>query len=110
MRDYACPVSAGTIYRVNPAGGYFSTPFNGLSDGKTPNFLIEANDGAFYGTASFFGMPIANGTLFRIDAAGNFTSLHTFQQGLDGANPNSVMTLFGTGLLTAPASVTVPAR
>lgn len=85
------PSSAGTIYRVNPAGAYSVLhSFNGHSEGKTPNFLIEANDGAFYGTASFFGMPIANGTLFRIDAAGNFTSLHTFQQGLDGANPNSV--------------------
>lgn len=103
--------SAGTIYRVDTAGQYqVLHSFNGLSDGKTPNFLTQTNDGAIYGTASFFGMPIANGTLFKIDVAGNFAALHTFQEGIDGSNPNSVMQaadglLYGTCRQDGPLGV-----
>lgn len=91
--------SAGTVYRVDTAGNYSVLhSFNGASEGKSPNFVMQAADGLFYGTTSFIGSPPANGTLFRMDAAGNVVSLHTFQQGLDGANPNSVVQA-GDGLL-----------
>ncbi len=86
--------SAGTVYRVDTVGNYTVLhSFNGSSEGKTPNFLAQANDGFIYGTASFFGtpMPKFNGTLFRINAAGSFAVLHTFQENIDGSNPDSVL-------------------
>jgi uncharacterized repeat protein (TIGR03803 family) len=61
--------------------------FDGGQNGATPYAgLIQGSDGFFYGTTSSRG---ANnyGTVFRIDANGNFTNLHSFANGSDGAVP-----------------------
>jgi uncharacterized repeat protein (TIGR03803 family) len=90
--------SAGAIYRIDTAGNYsILHSFNGTSEGNGPLFLMEAKDGFFYGTTSFGGNPApgcvnnhVNGTLFRMDGAGNVTPLHTFCESLDGSLPNSI--------------------
>jgi len=49
--------------------------------------LTPGSDGALYGT-SFSGGSFNRGTIFRIDGAGNFTRLHSFN-GSDGASPRA---------------------
>jgi len=60
--------------------------FTSLSDGAAPSApLIQAEDGNFYGTTQVGGT-YGDGTIFKVDSAGNVTTLHEFD-GSDGANP-----------------------
>src|SRR6185295_1773964 len=76
---------------------------DGVTNGATPNCtLVQGVDGAFYGTTQ-----VGNGTLFRVDAQGNFTNLHTFSS--DARNPSDGLVvgpdgaLYGTTLNGGPA-------
>jgi uncharacterized repeat protein (TIGR03803 family) len=61
--------------------------FNG-GDGLSPEAtLVQGSDGNFYGTTALGGAH-AKGTVFRIDAAGSLTTLHSFSGfPIDGAVP-----------------------
>src|SRR5207302_7166383 len=61
--------------------------FNG-SDGQSPDAaLVQGSDGNFYGTTALGGSH-SKGTAFKIDAAGNLTTLHSFSGfPTDGALP-----------------------
>jgi uncharacterized repeat protein (TIGR03803 family) len=78
----------GTIFKVDASGNFtLLYSFTGSLDGARPyGGLVQGSDGYFYGTASQAG---ANGygTIFRIDASGNFTLLHAFAAGSDGDGP-----------------------
>jgi uncharacterized repeat protein (TIGR03803 family) len=93
----------GTVFRMDAAGNVvvlhrFSGP-----DGATPvAALLEANDGSFYGTtsrggASFDATTAGDGTVFKIDASGAFTTLHSFEGicfgicSLTGSNPRTAL-------------------
>lgn len=85
----------GTIFKVNTSGGFtLLHTFQG-TDGAWPTAeVIQAKDGYFYGTASGGGVSscvnggvTGCGTVFRVDASGNFTVLHAFN-GTEGAFPN----------------------
>ncbi len=52
--------------------------FSGI-EGVTPNALIQASDGYFYGTTRFGGTG-DGGTIYRLDLAGNVTVLHSFSR------------------------------
>lgn len=88
--------SAGTIYRLTADGKTFTTlySFPGSAQlGSAPNPLIQAKDGAFYGTTAGAGTS-GLGTIYRLSADGKtFTILYSFS----GAN--------GTGDLPAAALV-----
>jgi uncharacterized repeat protein (TIGR03803 family) len=62
--------------------------------------LIQAQDGRFYGTATYGGLN-GLGTIYSIGAAGDFTTVHHFE-GTDGANPAAALlqtsggTFYGT--------------
>lgn len=58
----------GTMFRLNRDGSGFAVlhHFGGPSDGATPGGLIEASDGAFYGTTRQGGTSNF-GTVFRLD-------------------------------------------
>jgi uncharacterized repeat protein (TIGR03803 family) len=59
-----------------------------FTNGATPKAgLVQGNDGNFYGTTSQGG-GFAPGTVFKINANGNLSSLHSFT-GADGFNPNA---------------------
>jgi uncharacterized repeat protein (TIGR03803 family) len=81
---------AGTIFRFSTDGTL--TPlhaFTWAGDGATPSSgLLQAADGNFYGTASDGGAKYA-GTVFRMNANGALTTLHTFTGGSDGAVPKA---------------------
>jgi uncharacterized repeat protein (TIGR03803 family) len=88
------PYGYGTVFTMDPAGTVTTLhDFTGSDGGAAMGPLIQATDGFLYGTtfrggASFGNIvePAGYGTVFRIDAAGNFTTVHSFG-GLDGANP-----------------------
>jgi uncharacterized repeat protein (TIGR03803 family) len=83
----------GVIFKMDSGGNVtvlhsFSGP-----DGVEPFVsLVQGTDGRFYGTtisggtAAACGTRECPGTVFKIDATGNFTSLHTFSFA-DGNNP-----------------------
>jgi uncharacterized repeat protein (TIGR03803 family) len=77
----------GTVFRLNPAGGITVLhDFDFRSTGANPSApLIQGGDGFLYGTAQFGG-PSDNGTVFRIDGSGTFSTLYTFD-GWSAANP-----------------------
>ena len=59
--------------------------------------MIQATDGFFYGTTAAGGVS-DNGTIFRMDAAGNVSVLHRFT-GLDGAGPSAELLEAGDGYM-----------
>jgi len=96
--SYASP-GCGTIFEMTPGGAITSLYAFSGSDGADPSSTLTlASDGSMYGTTSFGGGIACNisgpysgcGTVFKIDAAGHFTSLHSFS-GPDGAYPNRIM-------------------
>ena len=87
------PNQSGTIFKLDTAGNETVLhAFTGSSDGRLPQGpLVLDADGNLYGTTyeggdlacgSFFGC----GVVFKIDAAGSFSVLHTFELS-DGASP-----------------------
>jgi len=60
-------------------------------DGDNPRAgLIRDNAGSLYGT-TLYGGAYGNGTVFEIDAKGNYKALHSFAGGSDGSSPNGVI-------------------
>jgi len=92
--------NSGTVFKITPAGT-LTTLYNFCSqpsctDGNGPAAaLVQAADGNFYG-ATGFGGTFGDGTVFRITAGGNLTTLHTFD-GTDGNDPNSRLFQAGDG-------------
>lgn len=92
----------GTVFRIDTAGNLTTLHFFNFADGQYGGSLIRAADGYLYGTtysggsALCYGITNGCGTLFRIDQAGAFTSLHSFD-GYDGYNPNGGLLLGSDG-------------
>jgi len=74
------------------------TSFVPAPNGQSPNGLIQASDGSFYGTTSSGGAS-GYGTLFKLDAAGTLTTLHSFTLS-DGAYPHAGL-IQGSNRLTS---------
>src|SRR6266542_4582789 len=75
----------GTVFKMDPAGTLTTLHSFKGEDGSNPRAgLIQAVDGSFYGTTESGGDGNENGpsqykgTVFRIDAAGQLTTLHRF--------------------------------
>lgn len=91
----ACdPDGCGTLYKTDSAGHFTVLHVFHATDGYHPSGLVKGLDGNFYGTTESGGQPSGGGagTIFRIDAAGNFTVLYAFVGGFaccDGAGPNA---------------------
>lgn len=88
----------GTIFRMDASGTLTTLHvFSGGPDGADPYAgLIQAPDGAFYGTTEAGGAD-GYGTVFRMDAKGTLTVLHSFTGGADGANPYAGLIQAGDG-------------
>jgi uncharacterized repeat protein (TIGR03803 family) len=90
----------GTIFQLT-AGGSLSTlySFTGGVDGSAPvGPLVQMTDGAFYGlTAS--GGSSTNGSVFRINAGGELTTIYSFSGGIDGYDPVGGLVLGDDGYL-----------
>jgi len=70
----------GTVFRITPAGALTVLhSFSGYpTEGAGPTAgLVQGSDGNFYGTTASGGAHYL-GTVFKIDATGNLTTLHSF--------------------------------
>jgi uncharacterized repeat protein (TIGR03803 family) len=90
-------LGAGTIYRYGPGG--FSTlhtfcSASDCADGASPGGiepLVEGTDGDVYGITQAGGGPTGGyGTVYKINPAGDLTTLHRFT-GQDGAGPEAIL-------------------
>jgi uncharacterized repeat protein (TIGR03803 family) len=81
-------IGVGTVFRIDTAGTNFVTLRNFAgSNGSGPAArLLQASDGMFYGTTQGGGAN-ALGTVFKMDAAGNVTTLRSFAGGSEGSGP-----------------------
>jgi uncharacterized repeat protein (TIGR03803 family) len=90
----------GTVFRLTTNG--VLTPFysfTGSHDGIFPEgTLVQDSDGYLYGTA-YQGGTNGDGTVFRITTNGTLTSLHSFTNGFDGADPAAGLVQAGDGYL-----------
>jgi uncharacterized repeat protein (TIGR03803 family) len=95
----------GSLFRLSPYGASATLySFTNGADGAAPLAgLVQAGDGNFYGASSpGAGSPF--GTLFRLNPAGVFSALHTFQGGVDGGNPVGSLVQADDGNLYGVAS------
>jgi uncharacterized repeat protein (TIGR03803 family) len=74
---------AGTVFKITPEGTLTTLhAFNGTDGGGPTAVLIQASDGNFYGTTQYGGASNACaggcGTIFKMTAAGNLTTLYSF--------------------------------
>jgi uncharacterized repeat protein (TIGR03803 family) len=83
-------VLQGTVFRMTPSGAITVLhSFNSFfGEGAVPFAgLVQGSDGNFYGTTAFGGAHF-KGTVFKIDATGNLTTLHSFSGSpSEGATP-----------------------
>ena len=96
----------GTLYKVNTNGQnyallrQFATNSADGSNGWNPSDLIQASDGALYGTTEFGGSN-RMGTVFKLSTTGaGYTVLHHFgSSALDGQYPQAALIQGGDGAL-----------
>jgi uncharacterized repeat protein (TIGR03803 family) len=96
---------AGALVRVNKDGSGFTlllsfSPTAG-NLGSSPMGVIEASDGALYGTTYYGGPSLVYGTIFKVNKDGTgYTTLHNFGSGThDGENPGGELVQGSTGAL-----------
>ena len=89
----------GTIFKITSTGTFtllhtftFPSDLNSGADPEAP--LLQATDGNFYGTTATGGTGHSgnggDGTVFRMDPAGNVTTLHSFNR-TDGYIPKGAL-------------------
>lgn len=107
----------GNVFRLD-SGGFtslhdFTGNFVGGDGGHPEAAPVEGGDGNLYGTTTTGG-PMDIGTLYRIDALGDYTLVHSFSGGVgpqDGATPRALVLgddgdLYGTTSALGPTQPT----
>ncbi len=92
--------SAGTVFKLTP-GGVKTTlhVFGGLNDGSGPEAgVVIDGAGNLYGTTTSGGAA-GHGAVFKVDAEGTESVLHSFTGGADGGSPEAGVILDGAGNL-----------
>lgn len=94
----------GTLYQVDQAGTFkVLHEFHGTVEGALPQGpLVRDVDGNLYG-AALQGGHNNNGTIFKVDARGTLTVLHTFTGGADGSAPQAGLRMDSAGNLIGSA-------
>jgi uncharacterized repeat protein (TIGR03803 family) len=109
----------GTVFELSPGSGgwtqktlYVFCQLSQCADGWDPlsGPLVLDSAGNIYGTAHLGGNPpacnrVGCGVVFKLDASGHLTLLHTFTGGADGANPWGGLTMDGAGNLYGTAEL-----
>ena len=90
----------GSVFKVDPAGNETVLhSFAGGADGATPLASVVVDPaGNLYGT-TWSGGANNVGVVFKVDASGNETLLHTFTDKSDGAGPRGSLILDSAGNL-----------
>jgi uncharacterized repeat protein (TIGR03803 family) len=100
----------GAVFRIQPGGSGYSTlmscRFTGGDGNLAQGSMIRGSDGMLYGTCGYGGA-YGIGTVFRIGSNGsNYSVLHSFVSGVDGASPYASVVegndsrLYGTTVYT----------
>jgi uncharacterized repeat protein (TIGR03803 family) len=95
----------GVIFKVNITTGAETVlhTFTG-PDGAVPAAALSVDSqGNMYGTTTLGGAH-GYGTVFELDASGNFTTLYSFEGGTDGATPYAGVVVDAAGRLWGAAS------
>jgi uncharacterized repeat protein (TIGR03803 family) len=75
----------GNVFKMTPQGVVTNLHSFNSSDGSEPESgLIQGTDGDLYGTTYNGGLSGGYGTAFKITSSGVFTTLHFFQDSVDG--------------------------
>lgn len=93
--------TAGSIFKLSPTGDFalLHNFGSGGSGGAWPLAgLVRDASGVLYGT-TVGGGTAGFGTVFKLDGVGNFTVLHNFTGGKDGAGPAASLILDSAGVL-----------
>jgi len=78
----------GTVFRMDASGKITTLHSFSSYDGDMPyHELIEASDGNLYGTTPYAQGPVHQGSVFKVDPAGNVTTLVHLFSGPDGGWP-----------------------
>jgi len=96
--------NAGVVFRLNAMGQETVLySFTGGADGGYPySGVIRDSAGNFYGTTTYGGA--ANlGVVYKVDATGHETVLHSFTGAADGGHPNAGLILDAKGNLYGTA-------
>ena len=93
------------MFKLDPNGN--ETVLYRFPESAEVNGLVRDGSGKLYGT-TYYGGDYANGTVFMLDAAGKYTTLHSFN-GNDGKQPNSLIVgpggyLYGTTCSGGPGN------
>jgi len=84
-----CADGCGTVFKIAPSGTQTVLhKFDG-TDGSSPNAVIQATNGNFYGTTAFGGAT-GRGTVFEITSSGTLATLASFN-GTDGQAPEAAL-------------------
>jgi uncharacterized repeat protein (TIGR03803 family) len=83
---------SGTIYKITTNGAFTALySFTGGNDGASPDGGVAWDaDGNLYGTTSLGGAS-GNGTIYKITTNGAFTTLYSFTNAGNGANPYAAL-------------------
>ena len=93
----------GTISKLDTNGNILWTISLAAPGGVNPGAgLVSGGGNLFYGTTANGGAGF--GTVFRIDSAGDLTSLYSFTNGADGAHPQAALTLASDGYIYGTTS------
>jgi uncharacterized repeat protein (TIGR03803 family) len=77
----------GTVFKLDSSGSFSVLHSFDESGAAYPSSgLVQGSDGSLYGTFTFLGSYAFYGGVFKIDAAGSFSILHSFD-GNDGGGP-----------------------
>jgi uncharacterized repeat protein (TIGR03803 family) len=91
--------NVGVVYKVDPAGN--ETVLHSFAGGPEGDFpvagVIRDSEGNLYGTTEGRFTPGDYGTVYKLDAAGNYTVLYNFTDGADGASPQAGVTRDSAG-------------
>lgn len=89
-----CYAGCGTVFKITLGGGFTSLHVFQFTDGGEPFApLVQASNGAFYGT-TYEGGDVGNvceggcGTIFKISSGGSFASVYKFHFS-DGGRPSA---------------------
>jgi len=108
----------GSVFRLGATGDFtnlhtFTGYFVGADAGHPQAALVEGGDGNLYGTTTDGGASNV-GALYRIDAGGSYTIVHSFRGGLapeqDGATPIGALVLGDDSALYGTTSAGGPTQ
>jgi uncharacterized repeat protein (TIGR03803 family) len=107
-----CTGACGSVFELSPINGTWSgralysfCSLPGCTDGDRPiGSVVRDASGNIYGT-TYFGGAYNNGTIFKLDARGNETVLHSFTGGSDGAYPFGALIIDASGNLYGTAQL-----